>query len=107
MLLAILADIHGNLEALAAVLADLDARRPGITASLGDNIGYGPDPEAVLEALARRGIPSVRGNHEWAAVDPSRRRGFNPQALEALTRTCELLSPASLEIGRASCRERV
>ena len=96
MLLALLADIHGNLEALTAVLDDLDARRPGITASLGDNIGYGPDPEAVLKALAARGIPSVRGNHEWAAVDPARRRGLNDQAREALTRTCELLSPAAL-----------
>ncbi|MFP5259558.1 MAG: metallophosphoesterase family protein [Acidobacteriota bacterium] len=93
MLLAALADIHGNLEALTAVLADLDSQHPDVVVSLGDNIGYGPDPEAVLTVLDDRGIASVRGNHEWAAVDPSRRRGFNPQALEALLRTVELLSP--------------
>ena len=96
MLLAVLADIHGNLEALTAVLADCDAKRPDAVASLGDNIGYGPDPQAVLELLAARHIPSVRGNHEWAAVDPARRRGLNPQALEALLGTCALLSPAWL-----------
>ncbi|MYL83843.1 metallophosphoesterase [Desulfovibrio aerotolerans] len=96
MLLAAIADIHGNLEALVAVLADIDARPPDLVVSLGDNIGYGPDPEAVLQLLEARLIPSVRGNHEWAAVDPSRRGGFNSQALEALIRTEGLLSREAL-----------
>ncbi|WP_428565542.1 MAG: metallophosphoesterase family protein [Solidesulfovibrio sp. DCME] len=93
MLLAVVADIHGSLEALTAVLADMDAFSPAAVVSLGDNIGYGPDPVAVLELLAARRIPSVRGNHEWAVADPSRERGFNPQAREALVRTRELLPP--------------
>ena len=87
MLLAVLADIHANLEALEAVLADLDTFAPAAVVSLGDNIGYGPDPVAVLERLEARGIPSVRGNHEWAVADPARERGFNPQAREAVVRT--------------------
>ena len=96
MLLAAIADIHGNLEALAAVLADIDRHKPDVVVSLGDNIGYGPDPQAVLEMLDARQIASVRGNHEWAVVDPSRRGAFNPHALEALLRTRELLGPDSL-----------
>jgi diadenosine tetraphosphatase ApaH/serine/threonine PP2A family protein phosphatase len=91
MLLAIIADIHANLEAFEAVLADLDRHRPAAIISLGDNIGYGPDPEAVVRLLEARRIPSVRGNHEWGVIDPARERGFNPQALEALLRTRELL----------------
>lgn len=96
MLLAAIADIHGNLEALTAVLADLDSHRPDIVASLGDNIGYGPDPEAVLRLLGERRIPSVRGNHEWGVADAARRGAFNAHALEALLRTRELLGPQSL-----------
>jgi diadenosine tetraphosphatase ApaH/serine/threonine PP2A family protein phosphatase len=96
MLLAAIADIHGNLEALTAVLADIDRHKPAIVVSLGDNIGYGPDPQAVLEMLGERNIASVRGNHEWAVVDPSRRGAFNFQALEALVRTRELLDPDAL-----------
>lgn len=96
MLLAVVADIHANLEALDAVLADIDAAAPAATVSLGDNIGYGPDPVLVLKRLAARGIPSVRGNHEWAVVDPARERLFNPQSREALWRTRELLPPELL-----------
>lgn len=96
MRLAIISDIHANLEAFEAVLADIDQQAPEAIVSLGDNIGYGPDPAAVLRLLARRGIPSVRGNHEWAVADPARERSFNFQAREALVRTRELLSPEFL-----------
>jgi diadenosine tetraphosphatase ApaH/serine/threonine PP2A family protein phosphatase len=77
-------------------LADIDRNRPDAVVSLGDNIGYGPDPEAVLRLLWDRRIPSVRGNHEWAVADPARERGFNPQARQALIRTRELLSRDSV-----------
>jgi diadenosine tetraphosphatase ApaH/serine/threonine PP2A family protein phosphatase len=96
MLLAVIADIHANLEALQAVLDDIDRHAPAAVVSLGDNIGYGPDPEAVLALLAARRIPSVRGNHEWGAVDRTRERSFNPHAREALVRTRQLLSPGLL-----------
>jgi len=66
---AIIADIHANLHALDAVLAD--AARRGVTQflCLGDVVGYGPHPEACVEKLRTLGIPTVLGNHDkWATA---------------------------------------
>lgn len=65
MHIALLADVHGNLEALDAVLADVDKRAPGARIIVaGDIVGYGPDPEACLDRLLARDALMVRGNHE-------------------------------------------
>lgn len=69
---ALLTDLHANREALEACL--LDARRAGATrfAFLGDLVGYGADPEWVVdtvESLAAEGAPVVQGNHDRAVVD--------------------------------------
>mgnify|MGYP000511846339 CR=1 FL=1 len=61
---AILSDIHANLEAFEAVWRDITALGIRDVFSLGDNIGYGPDPEAVIQRLTALAIPSVLGNHE-------------------------------------------
>ncbi len=84
MRLAIFSDIHGNLDAFQAVLEDLERRRVDALYSLGDNIGYGAQPEEVVELLIARGIPSVLGNHELAALDPSTLDWFNPAARRSL-----------------------
>lgn len=93
---AVLSDVHGNLEALKAVLADVDER--GITrlANLGDIVGYGPEPEACVKLLRERGALSVLGNHEHGLVEAQARGWFNPQARKALDRTRELISEDSL-----------
>lgn len=81
---AVVADIHSNLEAFQAVLADLEARGGADEVwCLGDNVGYGPDPRECLRLL--RGLPGVgvAGNHDLAAIgrlDPS---AFNPEAAAA------------------------
>jgi predicted phosphodiesterase len=63
--LALIADIHGNLEALDAVLADIDRRAPDASlACAGDIVGYGPDPEACIARLRTRDVQCVMGNHE-------------------------------------------
>ena len=51
MKLALISDIHANLPALQAVLADLDARRPDQVACLGDLVGYAPWPNEVVSAI--------------------------------------------------------
>lgn len=96
MRIAILSDIHANLEAFKKVLQDIDRQRVDAAISLGDNVGYGPEPERVVRLLKARGIPSVMGNHEWGLSDPANLDWFNPMARLALERTRELLSEESL-----------
>jgi predicted phosphodiesterase len=63
--LALVSDLHGNLEALDAVLRDLDHASPGASlVCAGDVVGYGPDPEACIGRLQERGALCVMGNHE-------------------------------------------
>ncbi len=94
--IAVISDIHGNLEALEAVLADIDALGIERILCLGDNIGYGPDPERVIETLRDRRIPSVIGNHELAATQEKYRTWFNPSARASLLKTVEMLSENAL-----------
>lgn len=62
--LALLADVHGNLPALEAVLGDISAAGVEETYCLGDLIGYGPDPSGVVARMRAAGIPTVRGNYD-------------------------------------------
>jgi predicted phosphodiesterase len=65
MTFALLSDVHANLPALDAVLADIDGRS-GIDAvyHLGDLVGYAPWPDEVVSRLRERGIPGVAGNYD-------------------------------------------
>lgn len=62
--IALFSDVHGNLEALDAVLGDIDVRRIDEVYCLGDLVGYGPDPAGVIERIRSLGIPAVRGNYD-------------------------------------------
>jgi predicted phosphodiesterase len=63
--LALVSDLHANLEALDAVLRDIDRAAPGAQlVCAGDIVGYGPDPEACIARLQERAAPCVMGNHE-------------------------------------------
>ena len=66
---ALLADVHGNLAALQAVLAEV--RRRGVDGYLvaGDLVGYGPEPNACVELVAGLGAVCVAGNHDLIALD--------------------------------------
>lgn len=97
MQIAVISDIHGNLEALKAVMADMHRWKPQAAYSLGDNIGYGPDPGPVIEFLRRQGISSIRGNHELAAVQPRFKNWFNPVARDSIEKTIGLLTERDLE----------
>jgi diadenosine tetraphosphatase ApaH/serine/threonine PP2A family protein phosphatase len=97
MRLAIISDIHGNLEAFKEVLADIDRSQIDGLACLGDNIGYGPDSEGVIELVRKRDIPSVMGNHELAVVDVKYLEWMNPTARRSLVMTHERLSENSID----------
>lgn len=65
MKLALVSDLHANLEALEAVLGDIDRTSPGAKlVCAGDIVGYGPDPEACIARLQEREALCVMGNHE-------------------------------------------
>ena len=69
MRLVVISDIHSNLEALTAVLAEAEARGAEKIYCLGDLVGYGADPEACVDLVRLRCAGTVLGNHDQAAVD--------------------------------------
>lgn len=60
----IFSDIHANLPALQAVLADIDQRRLNMLYCLGDLVGYGTYPNEVIELIRTRNIPTIMGNYD-------------------------------------------
>ena len=90
----VLSDIHGNLEALDACLADARQRGFESTLVLGDLVGYGADPNTVIvriRALSPRAI--VRGNHDKVASGIEPPEGFNAVARAAVEWTLAALTP--------------
>ncbi|GAC1371726.1 MAG: metallophosphoesterase family protein [Hymenobacter sp.] len=64
MTLAFFSDVHGNLPALEAVLADMEQSRPDMIFCLGDLVGYAPWPNEVVNEVRRRGILTLAGNYD-------------------------------------------
>src|SRR6516225_1320981 len=78
---AIVSDIHGNLEALQAVLADIENHQAEAIYCLGDVVGYGPNPRECVDLIMQCQIVLL-GNHDQGAMfDPE---GFNPPAERAI-----------------------
>jgi diadenosine tetraphosphatase ApaH/serine/threonine PP2A family protein phosphatase len=91
----VLTDIHANLEALDACLAHARDRGFDQTLVLGDLVGYGADPNTVLDrVLALEPIAIVRGNHDKVACGLEQADGFNFVARSAARWTLEMLTPA-------------
>lgn len=78
---AVISDIHGNAEALRAVLSDIESKGIDRIVCLGDIIGYGPEPRASVDLVADRCAWSLLGNHDFAVLyEPT---NFNPGAAAA------------------------
>ncbi|MFN8060080.1 MAG: metallophosphoesterase family protein [Vicinamibacterales bacterium] len=98
----ILSDVHANLEALEAVLADAPPASFDRVVVLGDIVGYGPDPNAVVDRV--RDIPPtliIRGNHDKVASGVEEPEGFNALARQAAVWTAESLTDANRAYLRA------
>lgn len=94
----VLTDIHANLEAIDACLADATVRGYDGALVLGDLVGYGADPDAVVERIqALDPIAIVRGNHDKVASGLEPAEGFNTVAKRAARWTFEVLTPAHRE----------
>jgi len=92
---AILADIHGNLDAFESVLQDIDAKGGvDVLWCLGDIVGYGPEPSACLALLREYPHICVAGNHDWAAIGKIDTVDFNPDAAAACKWTAGQLTSA-------------
>lgn len=99
MKLALIADIHSNLEALDACLAHARSLGAERHAFLGDLVGYNADPAAVVERvrqLAAAGAIVVKGNHDAAAAGDLR-EGMNDLAMAAIEWTRRRLRPDQLD----------
>lgn len=96
MQVAIISDVHGNLEALQAVLCDIELCQAEEIVCLGDSVGYGADPQAVVSELRRREVPAILGNHELGLRDPTMLEWFNPPTMRSLLITRGLISPDTM-----------
>jgi len=86
---AIISDIHGNLEALEVVLADIRSQGIDTIYCLGDVVGYGPNPRECLDLVMQNAKVCLLGNHDMGALcDPE---GFNVGAERAIFWTREQL----------------
>lgn len=97
----VLSDIHSNLEALDAVLRASAAQRYDAVLVLGDLVGYGADPNAVVDRVRSLNPTAiVRGNHDKVAAGLDDAEDFNPMAKSAAQWTRESLTPQTLEFLR-------
>ena len=85
MLVALIADIHGNLTAFEAVIADFGS--PDEVWCLGDTVGFGPDPDECVERLRGLNPVCVAGNHDWAVIGKLSTEGFNADAASSVAWT--------------------
>jgi diadenosine tetraphosphatase ApaH/serine/threonine PP2A family protein phosphatase len=91
MRIAVLSDIHANLPALDAVLTSVGS--VDAVWHLGDVVGYGPAPDAVVARLQEVGAVGVRGNHDAAACGGREIDYFNPEARAAMEWTRLAIAP--------------
>jgi predicted phosphodiesterase len=91
-MLAIISDVHANLEALTAVLDDIREQGVEKIICLGDIVGYGPDPLLVTDLVRERCETVVEGNHDEALVHGP--LGFSPPAALVIDWTVERMRPS-------------
>lgn len=93
MKIALLSDVHGNLEALQSVLRSITRQHVDRVLFLGDIVGYGANPNECIEAVRETADVILAGNHDWAAIGKSATYSFNPVALAAIRWTENRLQP--------------
>jgi predicted phosphodiesterase len=88
---AIIADIHGNMDAFQVVLEDIRNQKATHIVCLGDVVGYNAQPKECLDIVRQMNIPCVKGNHDEYCSTENHLDGFNPHAAEAVHWTREQL----------------
>lgn len=93
---AIISDVHANLEALSAVFSDIDSVSADRVYFLGDAVGYGANPNEVVELIDQRCNLKLMGNHDYSALGKLAIEDFNPFAQVAINFTSSILTEKSL-----------
>jgi putative phosphoesterase len=91
--IAVISDVHANLEALEEVLRRVEGME---VYCLGDLVDYGANPNEVIDTVRKRGVRSIMGNHDFAALTGDTSL-FNPKAAMSSIWTAKHLSQASVE----------
>ncbi|MCC5934612.1 MAG: metallophosphatase family protein [Candidatus Cyclonatronum sp.] len=97
MVLAIISDLHANLEATQVVLEELDRIGPDRVICLGDLIGYGPNPDEVVSLIRERGYETVKGNHDSVVNGAMSFKFFREPNQSLLKKSVEMLSAENRE----------
>jgi len=92
MVLVIISDIHGNLEALEAALSLIDEAKPDQIICLGDIVGYGANPNECVDLVRSKSQVVLLGNHDAAAIGLTSVEYFNTHARRAAHWTAEVLT---------------
>jgi len=98
--IAVITDIHANIEALNVVLEDIDRRGTDQIVCLGDLVGYNANPNECVEEIRNRRIPCVMGNHDAVACGIEEPWGFNEAARHAAIWTRETLTDDNISFLR-------
>ena len=96
MRIALVSDIHGNLEAFQAVLKEIEKQKVDRINCLGDVIGYGCDPLACLELVDQNCSAKLMGNHEYAAIGVLPSKAMNLAARQSIHWTTAQLKDREL-----------
>jgi predicted phosphodiesterase len=92
----VLTDVHANLEGLDACVADATPRGFDAVLVLGDIVGYGPDPNAVIDRIRDlKPLAIVRGNHDKVAMGLNQAEGFHAAARAAAVWMLDALTPGN------------
>jgi len=95
----VFSDIHGNLEALSALIRLAEKRRIDRYVCLGDLVGYGASPNEVIRYVRRmKPLSIIRGNHDKAVVGRDAIESFNPIAAAAIRGTRRVVTKTSHEV---------
>ncbi|HHE55629.1 MAG TPA: metallophosphoesterase [Caldithrix abyssi] len=100
MAIAVISDIHGNLEALTKAIDYIKAQNINEIYCLGDIVGYGPNPNECLEIVRQQCKVVLMGNHDYAAIGLARIEYFNDFAKMATYWTMNQLSEENKEFLR-------
>jgi predicted phosphodiesterase len=98
MRIAMISDIHGNLEALSAVLSQIEQQQTDAVYCLGDVIGYGANPAACLDLVNEHCDVKLMGNHEYAVMGQLSTESYNDSARISVKWTQSNLTPRHLQM---------